>query len=644
MKRTLLSLVAVTCFALAARSQITNVNVGAAPNDGTGDPARTAFGKLNSNDTWLSSQLSNLNESNDWVSAQLANQTDTNNWAEGRITDLTTKQPNTLPEFGFFGVEIPYSTDIALPLTSPNWGGLEHTYFDVSVVLTNNMYLVNRDLLIAFLAHTFAREGATTNVNFSAHVRACDSTKVLGLYFYTNVNVSDTPRSQNFTIPTSGSNVSWDVSVSGSGDAAFKILCGNPGAAFLFSNVSFTLLPAPTDPVLGQPFKHYDIFKRHIQQSAYWGKRPWQATEGSRVTFYTDANQATFDFYGAASGGTFAASIYTNGVLCATHTSPSGNTYCTLTNVQLGNSSWKRVDVVNSYATAPDAPIFVSGNPKTQQYGVVVLRSVYVPTTNSISFVDNPRQRSVFVFGDSLSGTGGSFANTADNSVWPLVERFSGIKATLFAAGYWSLYTEYVHTALTRSNFWENVRLSKDSGFWNAIGRNDYTLLNSNNFHFYYDQLVKGVHALHPEWTLYCQALLASKDDGKTNAFGSTPQDYNAAISNITVAHPQFTIYVPQLLTTNDLDTGGVHPTIFGNIKYANEIVKWLARPNPNTPVCMEDLIAGFRGSGLWTNGAQIWMDNTNSSPTDSNHVWAATSTNALGTLFMWNGVSWIEK
>jgi len=52
MKALLLFLLPILAF-----GQITNINLGTSPNDGTGDTVRIAFGKVNTNTAWLASQL-----------------------------------------------------------------------------------------------------------------------------------------------------------------------------------------------------------------------------------------------------------------------------------------------------------------------------------------------------------------------------------------------------------------------------------------------------------------------------------------------------------------------------------------------------------------------------------------------------------
>lgn len=60
----------------SAPAQITNINIGTNPNDGTGDPLRTAFTKINSNIAYIEAQVTNaatgtnvglLNGTNAWA-------------------------------------------------------------------------------------------------------------------------------------------------------------------------------------------------------------------------------------------------------------------------------------------------------------------------------------------------------------------------------------------------------------------------------------------------------------------------------------------------------------------------------------------------------------------------------------------------
>jgi hypothetical protein len=57
MRTPLLLIFVMMAMAGTARGQVTNVNIGSAPNDRTGDPLRPAFQKLNANDNWLNGKI-----------------------------------------------------------------------------------------------------------------------------------------------------------------------------------------------------------------------------------------------------------------------------------------------------------------------------------------------------------------------------------------------------------------------------------------------------------------------------------------------------------------------------------------------------------------------------------------------------------
>ena len=67
---------------------MTNVNIGSAPNDGTGDVLSTAFNKINTNFNEVTVSIDDLESADSAQDADIIDIFDTLDNNEGRITDL----------------------------------------------------------------------------------------------------------------------------------------------------------------------------------------------------------------------------------------------------------------------------------------------------------------------------------------------------------------------------------------------------------------------------------------------------------------------------------------------------------------------------------------------------------------------------
>jgi len=103
MRFLLLLLLAFRCFA-----QVTNVNLGTVANDKSGDPIRTAFSKINTNVTWLASQLAfSTNASTTLSNAVAASKISaTNGFGVGTtISNATVYSGQSIPQGIYYGTD-----------------------------------------------------------------------------------------------------------------------------------------------------------------------------------------------------------------------------------------------------------------------------------------------------------------------------------------------------------------------------------------------------------------------------------------------------------------------------------------------------------------------------------------------------------
>lgn len=486
------------------------------------------------------------------------------------------------------GVNEAFSTSYALPLSSPNWWFAANSYLIVSCAITNGSYLFNQEATaLSFISYPFAVPAGASNVVIKFTAFALSGSPNLRCKFNTNAAALGAEQEFDNTLSATPTTYSVTNFLAPDEDGMVKFYPG--AAAFCLSNVQITFQPPISDPVIGSgSFKHYDVLKKHYHNSAWRGLRPLNASEGSSVTFFTDASSVTLDISGDSAGTAFALAVYTNQVFCCSFVNDVTNgtwgygKYYNLLNVALPSNQVTRVDVHNSFGQEPnDSSAVVEQFPPQANMSKLLLRSVFVPANNSVTFKEYPEeQRTIFVFGDSLTGSGGGFINGVDNSVWPLVERLCGVNVQLFAAGYWSLGHDFLNS---RSNFWQAVRSSKATDYWLAIGHNDLGANTSTNqFAAWIDQCVTGIHQLAPGANIFLQGILTNSAEATPNSSGAYFADYRNIMAAEANLHPDYCLYFLPNLSTSDL-SGGLHPTAAGNAKYAAAIANVLGTFFPTT-------------------------------------------------------------
>lgn len=502
--------------------------------------------------------------------------------ATNAVSALSTSELN-LQENSDFGVFDPFSTNFYLPPTSLNWRmGLAQPWNHApeSVIkLTTNTFLVNEEGISSFWEYPFDFPPGATNAVLTASAWTLSGSQAGDIYGRFWWNPGGILLTKAYTLTTTPQMVTASFPFD-TNSGLFSFQFNSP---FVVSNLSLIFQGTITDPVLSQPFKQYDILPSYWQQSAWMGYLPLQNSEGARVEFQTDAQTMTLDLFGAHMNMTMPLQIYTNGTLAyLIYDAPTTNFFY-LTNFDIGVGK-KTVEIVNGAAIQPKLSYgdfktysFALDLYSADRYKHLTVRSVFVPATNTIVFMKSKdNQRSILVLGDSIMLSGGQLTNSSESSLWDLVQRDSGVKATLYAGGYWNSFAALAYGGMT--NFIEAVRLFKGDSVYCNFGFNDYFYgFPVNQFQTNLVELFYNIHKVRPDLVIYDQVpIAAGADTTNTLVQGQTLDQFRTAHTNAASLFPGFVILIPKLLTTNDLADGGIHPTQFGNIKYAESIANYL--------------------------------------------------------------------
>ena len=125
-------------FCAQVEAQITNVIIGTTPNDGTGDPLRTAFLKLNTNLWWVTNNFQLLNEVRPVTNNNTANSFTGSGAGLSNITDNGSVNVMDKGAVGDGSTDDTAAFNAALATGKSVWAPPGHSYVVSNLILTNN--------------------------------------------------------------------------------------------------------------------------------------------------------------------------------------------------------------------------------------------------------------------------------------------------------------------------------------------------------------------------------------------------------------------------------------------------------------------------------------------------------------------------
>lgn len=178
----------------------------------------------------------------------------------------------------------------------------------------------------------------------------------------------------------------------------------------------------------------------------------------------------------------------------------------------------------------------------------------------------------IVAYGDSI--TAGSDASPITQKAWAAqIQWAQSLTGQSFAVEAWggrALYDDCVD-ASARTAFVAKIQAYNPSGFWMAIGTNDYglNLWTAANFGTAYAAVLDDLHAAMPDLYIYCQTPIL-RDVETANGLGSTLGDYRTAIATAVSTRTTFCELIDgtAFMTLADIPDG-VHPNTTGHDLYA---------------------------------------------------------------------------